>query len=210
MEKEKLKAIVNDFYNQTLEKSSNDFMCFAANYPLSLHLKNNKIETKLANGYVNGKGHYWLKYDDIIIDLTPNQEQFNHPIPLEEPYVSILPSSFINEAVQDFDFAFTIWHEPLLNFIYGIQSNEYVPLDENQLLFLKRMSPVYLKHSVKAAIVLLNDASQNNTAYFEFIYTGCYGYSIEKIISLFDNKLPDGWGIFEEGFNLWKINNGLQ
>ena len=208
-EREKLKTIVQNFYNKTLEKDGNDYMCFAANYPLSEHLRNNKIETKLANGYVNGKVHYWLKYEDVIIDLTPNQEQFNHTIPLDEPYIFTKHSSFDSEDEQDFEPVFKLWNEPLLDFIYGVQSNEYIPPDTKQIEFLTRMMPTYLKYSVKAAIVLLNDIEQNNDGYLDFIYTACYGYTIEKIETLFDN-LPDDWDKFIEAFKQWKIINCLQ
>jgi hypothetical protein len=209
----KVRALVENFKLKTLDDTPNDNMCFTVCYTLSEHLKNHKVEHSLVKGFVNEiHHHYWIGFNNLIIDLTPNQTQFKHTNTIASPYIDQLPSTYkavqivrINNEVELSDLI-NSWSEPLLNYIFGKENTDPTNIVSTQ--FLMMMTPVYLMFLVKAAIVLLNDSNpqESNTEFLDILNTACYGYSLENVKLLFD-KPPDGWGGFENQFINWITKN---
>jgi len=194
-EKERVTEVVVDFSKNILNEGSNDNMCFTAIYALSEHFKNNGIEYSLGRGFVNDKcPHYWLEYEDVIIDLTPNQIQFNNSevfeVPLirvKQPSDGLLPTVEINSLISP-------WAARLI----GEETDDNISKPPLELI------PDYLSILIKAAIVFIND-NKSNEDYFVIVFKACNHYSIEKVISIFGG-LPD-WEKFYSRFQKWENSN---
>lgn len=81
MQRKELAKIISGFRHGLLEGRKSAMMCFAVCAPLSTYLNFvYGLDTKLVEGRVKGREHYWLELPDGDI-IDPTADQFDKKMP---------------------------------------------------------------------------------------------------------------------------------
>lgn len=195
-----IKAITDEFTDFILENVEPNNTCFAVCYPLSLHLKNNKITTSIISGHVKGIPHYILKLDDYVKGIIdPTIKQIYPEMPLV--YVGTILQDYLHFRETYFDKIYEQWQYPLLHngWLYPIPDEKQNQLDIKILLKIIIRTAIILNSEIKQ-LISRNEfiQSEPNIKYWNAIYDAAKMYSNRKkqliepsIMDAFDELLQE-------------------